>query len=179
MGVGRYSGRRAILMASKKTAVWVTLLTSGLGVALLTFMADKGWEFYQHRNVGPEHVYAALRLEDNKVFVFLRNNSDEPLDFKRATIFLSEPTLVDSQAFAAYPDITKVYTATATSGSANVDVVGKQLVVTLHITQSIAPKGADHFGVALAGLAGPLDLSKATVRAELEDLKGKKYVVTH
>jgi hypothetical protein len=165
-------------MPKSRKAVWITILTSGLGVALLTFVANKAWEVYRHKSVGPEYVDASIRIEDNKVFVFLRNNSDEPLDLQRAKFSLDEPGLVSSQALGAYPDISKLYTATATSGSTNLEVVNKELVVTLHITQAIAPKAADHFGVTLVGLVGPLDLSKARIRAEFEDLKGNKYVAT-
>lgn len=165
-------------MRKSTQKLWITLVTSGLGVALLTFGANKVWELYRHRSIGPEYVDASIRLENDKVFVFLRNNSDEPLDLKRARISLDEPGLVAGPALGAYPDISKIYSATPTSGSANLDVIDKQLVVTLHITQAIAPKDADQFGVALTGLLGPVDLSRARIRAELEDLKGNRYVVT-
>ena len=165
-------------MPKSRKAGWITLLTSGLGIALLTFVANKAWEVYRHRSVGPEYVDASIRLEDNKLFVFLRNNSDEPLDLNRARISVDEPGLVSNLALGAYPDVSKLYTAIATSGSTNLEVVNNRLVVTLQITQAIAPKTADHFGVTLVGLIGPLDLSKAKVRAEFEDLKGNTYVVT-
>jgi len=163
---------------TKKTIVWVTLLTSGLGVAMATFVANKGWELWQHRSVGPKHVDATLRLEDNKLIVFLRNNSDEALDLKRATFSFDDPGLVPGTMLGAYPDVSKVYVATASSGNADLAVVDSRLVVTLQIAQAIAPKQADQFGVTLTGIIGPVDLSKAKVHAEFEDLKGNRYVLT-
>lgn len=164
-------------MPKSKKSIWITLITSGLGIAVLTFAANKAWEVYRHRSIGPQYVDATIRLEENKVFVFLRNNSDEALDLKLAKFSVDEPALVSTQALGAYPEVSKVYTVTATSGSSNIEIVNNELVVTLNITQAIAPKGADHFGIALVGLLGPLDLSKAKIRAEFEDLKGQTYVV--
>jgi hypothetical protein len=164
-------------MPKSKKGQWITLLSGGLGVALLTFLLNKGWETYEHRNVGPRYVDASIRIENDKLFVFLRNNSDEPLDLKRATISVTQGDLVGGGALAAYPDVSKLYTATATSGSANLKIAGDQLIVTVDITQAVAPKADDHFGLELSGLTGPVDLSQAKIRVRLEDLKGNIYRV--
>jgi|SRR6516225_10449931 len=165
-------------MTKSKNAVWLTLLSGGLGVAFFTFVANKAWEMYRHRPVGPAYVESSIRFEGNKLLVFVRNNSDEPLDLKRAEIDIDEPDLVKAQVLGAYPDVSKVYTASASVGSASLDAGDKGLVLTVSIAQAIAPKAADQFGVSLDGLAGPVDLSKVKVRAKLEDLIGNKYTVT-
>jgi hypothetical protein len=164
-------------MAKTKNAVWLTLLSGGLGVAIFTFVANKAWEMYHHHPVGPEYVESSTRFEGSKLLVFVRNNSDEPLDLKRAQIDIDEPDLVKAEVLGAYPDISKVYTAFASVGSASLDAGDKGLVVTVRIAQAIPPKAADQFGVTLDGLAGPVDLSKVKLRAELVDLKGNKYTV--
>jgi hypothetical protein len=165
-------------MARKnKRVVWLTLISSGLGVALFTFVADKGWNAYRYQPVGPAHVATSMRFEGAKLFLFVRNNSDEPLDLVRARIDIDDPELVKADVLGAYPDVSKVYAASATVGSATLDAIDRGLIVKVRITQAIAPKAADHFAVSLDGLAGPVDLSKVKVRAELEDLKGNRYVV--
>jgi hypothetical protein len=165
-------------MRGSRQAIWITLLTSGLGVAALTFVANKAWDAYRHRSVGPRYVDGTIRSEEDKLIVFLRNRSDEPLDLKRATISVDEPGLASEKALGAYPDISKVYTASATSGTAKLAVVNDQLVVTVDIAQAIKPGEADQFGVALTGVLGPVNLGKAKIRADLEDLKGNRYVIT-
>ena len=57
------------------------------------------------------------------------------------------------------------------------DRAGDQLIVTVDITQAVAPKADDHFGLELSGLTGPVDLSQAKIRVRLEDLKGNIYRV--
>jgi hypothetical protein len=166
-------------MTTTKHSPWITLLSSGLVVALFTFVAGKAWEVLRHHSVGPKYVDTAVRFEDHKLFLFVRNNSDEPLDIVRAKIDIDAPELVSSPALGAYPEVTKVYDVSATSGSAKLDVVANHLVVRMKIIQAIAPRGADHFGIALSGLTGPVDLSKATIHAEIDDIKGNVYVVTH
>ena len=162
---------------AKRKIAWLTILSSGIGVAVFTFVANKAWEVYRHHPVGPKYVETSIRFEDNKVFLFVRNNSDEPLDLMRAKIDIDEPALLKTEALGAYPDISKVYDVSATSGTAKLDVTDKGLVLSVRITQAIAPKGADHFGVSVVGLTGPVDLSTAKIHAELEDIKGNKYAV--
>jgi len=48
---------------SSKTKLWVTLITSGLGVAALTFVGDKAWQVLQHRSIGPKYVDATIQVE--------------------------------------------------------------------------------------------------------------------
>ncbi len=162
-------------MKKSKSAIWLALLSSGLVVAIFTFAADKVWQVYQHHPVGPRYVEMSLRREDNQLFVFVRNNSDEPLDLVRAQIDIDDPALAKTSVLGAYPDVSKVYNASISRGSASVAVAEKGLVVKVSVTQAIEPKAADHFGVALSGLAGPLDLSKVALHVELEDIKGNRY----
>jgi hypothetical protein len=163
---------------AKKSTVWLTLVSGGLGVAIFTFVANKAWEVYRHQPVGPAHVQTSMRFEDNKLLLFVRNNSDEPLDLVRARVDIDAPELVNVAALGAYPDVSQVYTASATKGSASIDAAAdKGLVLKIRITQALAPKAADQFGIALNGLAGPVDLSRVKIRAELEDIKGNRYVV--
>lgn len=118
-----------------------------------------------------------MQFDDNRLFLFVRNKSDEPLDLIRAVIDIDEPELLKTETLGAYPDVSKVYDVSVTSGSAELQVVNNRLVIRLKITQAIEPKAADHFGVTLVGLAGPVNLSNIKVSARLEDIKGNIYVV--
>jgi len=164
-------------MAKKKTIQWVAVLSSSLAVAVFTFVANKAWDTYHHHKVGPKYVDTALRFEDKKLLLFVRNNSDDPLDLTQATIDLNAPELVKNTALGAYPDVSKVYDVSASSGSATLEAGSDGLAVKLKITQVIAPKGADQFAVSLVGLTGPIDLSNVKIHAEIKDVKGNTYVV--
>lgn len=162
-------------MANGEKSIWITILSSGLAVAIFTFLANKAWEIYSYHPVGPKYVEASIRFEDGKLFLFVRNNSDEPLDLVRAKIDISEPELVKTDVLGAYPDVSKVYDVKPTAGTATVAMADNSLVLNVRITQAIAPKEADQFGVALVGLGGVIDLSKLKLHAELEDIKGNRY----
>jgi hypothetical protein len=164
-------------MTRTRKVRWPAVLSSGLAVALLTFVANKAWEIYRHHSVGPKYVDTSMRFEDNKLLFFVRNNSDEPLDLTRAKIDIDEPELLKNETLGAYPDVSKVYDVSTTSGSAKVEVVADRLVVNLKIIQAVAPKAADHFGFTLVGLAGPIDLSHVKLHAEIGDIKGNTYIV--
>jgi hypothetical protein len=158
--------------------LWMTLLSSGLGVALFTFTAEKTWEIYRHHDAGPRYVALSMRLEANQLLFFVRNNSDEPLDLTQATIDVDQSGVTRDFFMNVYPDISKIYHVTTTTGSASLRRIGDMLVVTLQITQAIAPKAADQFGVSIAGPVGPIDLSRARIRAELRDIKGQLYSIS-
>jgi hypothetical protein len=160
-----------------KGATWLTVLTSGLAVAIFGFVADKVWQMYSHHSLGPRYVKASLRIEQKTLYVFVRNNSDDPLDLIRATIDIDDPELRESGMLGAYPDVSKIYTVSPTLGEASLEKGANGLVVQLKIIQAIPPKGLDHFGVVLAGLLGPLDLSRAKIKANIEDIKGNSYPV--
>jgi hypothetical protein len=162
---------------TKKGMAWWALISGSLGVAIFTFVANKAWEVYRHHPVGPAYVQTSMRFEDNKLLLFVRNNSDEPLDLVRAQVDIDAPELVKAEALGAYPDISQLYAASATKGSATLEAIDKGLVLKVRITQALAPKAADQFGIALNGLAGPVDLSKVKIRAQLEDIKGNRYTV--
>lgn len=164
-------------MLKRKKIVWLTVLSSGLAVALFTFIANKAWEIYSHHSVGTKYVDTSIRFKDNSLLLFVRNNSDEPLDLIRAKIEINEPELLKYETMGTYPDVSKVYDVSVTSGSAKLEIVDNRLVIRLKITQAIAPKAADHFGITLVGLTGPMNLSNVKIRAELEDIKGHIYEV--
>jgi hypothetical protein len=165
-------------LPNRKRKVWLTVLSSGLAVALFTFIANKTWEIYSHHSVGPKYVDTTIRFEEERLFFFVRNNSDEPLDLIGAKIQIDEPELFKNETLGAYPDVSKVYEVSVTSGSAKLEIVDNRLVMRLKIIQEIAPKAADHFGVTLVGLTGPVNLSNVKIRAELEDIKGNIYLIT-
>ena len=161
---------------AKKTSIWLTLLSGAFGAAIFTFIATKAWEIYQHRPVGPDYVQASIRFEDDKLLLFVRNNSDEPLDLKRAAIAIDDPSLVESTVLGAYPEISKIYTvSTSKGGHTNLEVMDNGLMVTVDISQAIPAKDVDQFAITLNGLAGPVDLSRVKLHASLEDMKGNRY----
>jgi hypothetical protein len=166
-------------MAKKGQTVWIGVVSSGLAVALFSFIANKAWDSYHYHHVGPKYVDAALRFEDNKVLLFIRNNSDDPLDLAVAKIDINDPELLSTQTLGAYPDVSKIYSVSTTSGSGTVETVNNRLVVKLNIAQAIAPKAADQFGVMIVGPVGPLDLSKVKFDVEIQDMKGHSYLVRH
>lgn len=163
--------------APMKPRAWITVLFLSLAVAIVSTMTYKAWEVYGHHPVGPEYVQTSMRFEDGRVLVFVRNNSDEPLDLVRARLEIREPELVSTEVLGAYPDVSKIYDVKPTTGTATIAVSGDSLLLNVSITQAIAPKAVDHFGVALDGLAGPVDLSKVKLHAQLEDIKGNRYTV--
>lgn len=162
----------------KSSTPWLSIVSGGLGVAIFTFAANNVWEAARHRSAGPEFVTASIRFEDNKLLVFVRNESDEALDLVQAQIRIDEPALVRNDVLGAYPDVSKLYSASASVGSVRLETVGNGMVLNAKIAQAIAPKTADQFGFSLDGVAGPVDLSKLKVRAELQDMKGNRYTVT-
>jgi hypothetical protein len=169
---------RRVQLSAKKKAAWIAILSSGIAVAIFTFAANKTWELYKHRKLGPKYVNAALRLEGGKLLLFVRNNSDEPLDLTQAKIEIEDPSLVESTTLGAYPDISKIYGVSTTSGTAKLELAGNRLIVNINITQAIAPGAADQFAVTLVDITGPLDFSKATIHAEVTDIKGHAYTAT-
>ena len=172
-------------MAHKKPngTPWLTLISSGLGVAIFGFVANKAWDGWSHRDTGPATVQTSLRFEDRHLLLLVRNNGDEPLDLVRARIDIDEPALVGQEVLGAYPEVSKVYSASisasgaAALGSINVVAAGGGLVLDARIAQAIAPRAADQFGFALDGVAGPVDLSRLKLRVQLEDIRGQHYTV--
>lgn len=146
-------------------------------MAIFTFVANRAWETYSHHAVGPKYVNAAMRFENGQLLLFVRNNSDDPLDLVSAKIDIDAPELIDIKNLGAYPDVSKLYDVSTSSGSATVQSSSNGLSVQLRIAQAIAPKAADQFGIKLIGLAGPVDLSAAKVHAVMRDIKGNTYVV--
>jgi hypothetical protein len=165
-------------MDASKSKAWVAIVSSGLGVALFTFVANKAWEVLRHHPVSPKYVDTSMRFENNQLFVFVRNNSDDPLDLTEANLNIDEPSLTDVPTMGAYPDVSKLYDVASTRGSAHLQVVDNRLVVKVKILQAINPKAADQFALTLTGLTGPVDLSRAKIQAQLHDIKGHIYIVS-
>jgi hypothetical protein len=178
MGVSVLVQRSVTSMAKKKQTVWLAVLSSGLAVAAFTFVANKAWDTSHHHHLAAKYVDTSLRFEDNKLLLFVRNNSDDSLDLTAAKIDIDDPELLQSP-MGAYPDVSKVYDVSTTAGSAKLETDNDRLVVKLHITQAIPPRAADQFGVQIVGPAGPLDLSNVKFDVEIQDIKGHTYVVRH
>jgi len=164
-------------MAKRKSSVWVTLLTSGVAVAALTFGLNKSWDVFHHRAIGPKYVQTSLRFEDGKILLFVRNNSDDPLDLVDAKIDVDDPDLAKTAALGIYPDISKVYEVKSSAGKGTIAAADNGLSLDVRIAQAIAPKAADQFAIGVVGLAGSVDLSNSRIRAQLRDIKGRTYTV--
>ena len=146
-------------MTNKMKLAWFSaIFSSGIIVAIFTFGADKAWELFRHRSIGPKYVDTSVRFENNKLFVFVRNNSDEPLDLMRVKVNIDDSKLLNSPVMGAYPDVSQLYSVSVDTGSASIEIVNNQFNINLNIVQAISPKESDHFGIRLDGLTGPVDL---------------------
>lgn len=156
--------------------LWIAIVGSGIGAAVVAFGVEKAWEAYQYRSIGPEYVDGTIRVDGGKVLIFVRNNSDEPLDLKRATISLDDPASSE-RSVGIYPEVSQIYTVAAASASTQIIGTGKRITVVINISQSIEPKGVDHFGISMQDALGFVDLSSVAIQADIEDLKGRRYLV--
>lgn len=154
------------------------VLSSGLVVALATFFVDKAWERWQHAEVGPAYVDGSMRFDGDRLLLLVRNRSDEPLDLVGATIEVEESSLSNTGSLGAYPEVSHIYDAKATSGNARVQQSASGIVIMVDIAQAIEPNEVDQFGVQLEGVAGPVDLSRLPIRASLTDVKGNTYRIS-
>jgi hypothetical protein len=160
----------------KRKRLLVVLLTSSLAVAVIGSVLDKFLiPFVSHRAVGPKYVSAAARVDDDAVLIFVRNNSDEPLDLKEAVVEIDGVSPAGDGALGAYPDVSQVYRVVASPGVADLQETPGQVVVKVKIAQAIAPGSADQFSVRLVGSHGPARLGSATVKVNLVDLRGTEY----
>lgn len=165
-------------MKRLRKSTWIALLSSGLGVAIFGFIANTAWEIYRHRSVAPEYVNAVIRFEENTLFLYVRNNSNEPLDLVQAKIEIDDPNLIKFP-LGAYPDVSKIYNVSSSVGDAAMEIIDNKLVVNLRIIQAIEPGKSDNFGIKIQGLLGPINLSKAKVHAELRDIAQHTYIANY
>lgn len=128
---------------------WAKVLFRGLGVAVFTFAATPLWN--SHRSVGPDYVHVALRVEYGALLLFVRNESDEPLDLVRTEISLNQAKN-HSGVLRAYPAPSRLYEVHSALRTelAHED---EKPVVKLRIAQAIEP---DQFGTKSVGDQPPL-----------------------
>lgn len=154
---------------------WMKVLFGGLGVAVFTFLADAVWDRVSHRSAGPDTVHTALRVEDGALYVFVRNDSDEPLDLVRAQLTIRSPK---PDVMGAYPLPSRIYRVVS-EREAQLDQQDDLLLVQLNIAQAINPGEADQFGFSIEDRARPLTPGQGTVQGEITDLKGNVYAVSY
>ena len=156
---------------------WVKLLCGGLGVAAFTFAAPIVWQKISHRSVGPDHVVAALRVEDGVLLLLVRNNSDEPLDLVAADIEIGgvgKP----AEEFGAYPAPSHLYEVDSRSAAELTQRDGR-LFVKLRIAQAIEPGQVDQFGFRIKGPAGALTPAAGSLSGKITDVRGNVYRVKY
>lgn len=154
---------------------WVKILFGGLGVAIFTFLADAMWDRMSHRGLGPETVRATLRVEDGALYVFVRNDSDEPLDLVRAELDIRTP---ENRALAAYPLPSRIYSVVSEADAA-IEQHDDLLSVRLNIAQAIDPGDADQFGFSIESGARPMTPQEGSVSGHIIDLRGNAYEVSY
>ncbi len=159
-------------METSRISKITTILFGGLGVAIFVFVANKIWEAYSFRDLGPKYVTTSMRFERDTLFLFIRNNSDEPLDIIESKIKIAN---LDDKSLGTYPDVSKLYDVSSLN-STELSSSKDTLIIGLRIIQAIDPGKADQFGIKLEGLFGPVDLSKAYIRAELYDTEKNTYI---
>ncbi len=164
-------------MSARKATTWAKVLFAGLGVAVFTFVANTVWERLSHRSVGPDYVHAALRVEDGVLLLYLRNESDEPLDLVLAEIEINQAK-GGGGMLGVYPVPSHIYEVESGS-DAELEQQEGRLVVKLRISQAIEPGDADQFGFKILGPSGPLTPAAGSVKGTITDLQGNKYYVEY
>lgn len=155
---------------------WIKLLFGGLGVAAFSFAAPILWEQLSHRSAGPDHVAAALRIDDGVLLLLVRNGSDEPVDLIEAEIEIKD--VGGGDEFAAYPEPSQIYEVDFASDS-EIRQVGGRLVVKLKIAQAIDPGQVDQFGFRINGPAGLLTPPAGSLTGKITDIEGNEYPLTY
>jgi hypothetical protein len=157
----------------------LTLLGSGLIVAIFTFAAPIVWTVATHRSVGPDYVSAALHVENGTLLLLVRNSSNDPLDLVEADFEIKIPQTGDSaQEFGAYPAPSHLYEIDSTSATRLKQQNG-QLLVTLKIAQAIEAGQVDQFGFKIRSLAGPFVPPVGSLVGTFVDTKGNIYPIKY
>lgn len=154
---------------------WVKVLFGGVGVAAFTFFANTVWERVSHRSVGPDYVNATIRFDQGALLVFVRNESDEPLDLVLVEIEIEQPAN-QGGVFGAYPKPSHLYEVESKS-DAVLTQQGDRLFVKLRVSQAIEPGNADQFGFKIKSASGPLQPYAGSISGKLTDLRGNVYRV--
>jgi hypothetical protein len=156
---------------------WMGVLFGGIGVAAFTFAAPIVWQNVSHRDAGPDHVVASLRVEDGTLFLLVRNNSNEPLDLVEAEIEI-DGVGNPAEEFGAYPAPSHVYEVNAKS-TAQLTQRDGRLSVKLRIAQAIDPGQVDQFGFRINGPAGSLTPAIGSLSGKVMDVRGNVYPVNY
>lgn len=156
---------------------WAKVLFGGLGVAVFTFAANAVWERISHRSIGPDYVRVALRVEEGAILLYVRNESDEPLDLVLAEIEISQPKS-GGEVLGTYLMPSHLYEVESDSG-AELKQLDGGIVVKLRISQAIEPGDADQFGFRIHGGSGPLAPTSGSVKGRITDLRGNIYHVDY
>jgi hypothetical protein len=156
----------------------VTLLGSGLIVAIFTFAAPIVWMAVTHRSVGPKYVDAAFHVENGTLLLLVRNNSNDPLDLVEADLEIKiQQAGDDTGEFGAYP-APHVYEIDSKS-PAQIKQQNGRLLVTLKIAQAIDAGQVDQFGFKITERAGPLTPPIGSLVGKVIDVKGNIYPVNY
>lgn len=156
---------------------WMKLLFGGLGVAAFTFAAPIVWDRLSHRSAGPDHVEAALRIDDGVLFLLVRNASDEPVDLVQAEIEIDR-VRGGGEEFGAYPEPSHLYEVDSASAT-EVSQLDGRLLVKLKIAQAIDPGQVDQFGFRISGPTGPVTPAAGSLTGKVMDMKGNVYPVKY
>jgi hypothetical protein len=158
---------------------WLVTLLGGLSVAIFSFVAPIVWKAVTHRSVGPKYVDATLRVENGTLFLFVRNNSNDPLDLVESDIEIKIQQKGDgAQEFGAYPALSHLYEVDSAS-AAQLKQQNGRLLVTLKIAQAIEAGQVDQFGFKIRGPAGPLTPTVGSLVGKVVDAKGNIYPVKY
>ena len=164
-------------MAESVVQNWVKFLFGGIGVAAFTFAAPIVWERVSHRNLGPDQVETALRIDDGVLYLLVRNNSDDPLDLVEADIQI-EGVADASEGLGAYPEPSHLYQVDSTSAT-QLSQQGGRLFVTMRIAQTIKPRHLDQFGLKISGPSGLLRPAPGSMTGTILDMKGDVYHIKY
>jgi len=157
----------------------VTLLGAPIALAVFSFAAPIAWNALTHRSVGPKYVNATVRVENGQLLLFVRNNSDDPLDLVGADIAIKIQQAGEAaQEFGAYPVVSHLYEVDSPS-AAQLKQQNGQLLVTLKITQAIEARQADQFGFKITDRAGPFTPPIGSLVGKIVDTKGNSYPIKY
>lgn len=162
-------------MSGKASGGWLKVLFGGAGVALLAFAAPLLWDRISFKELRPDYVQTSLRREGDKIIIFVRNLSDEPLDLIKARIVISGAESPTNSRLGTYPEET-LYIIDPTTGKATVERDEGTLVVSIAFGQAIAPGEPDQFSFKLSR-PGTIHLEHALISGELFDIRGNAYPI--
>jgi len=157
---------------------WSTLIFSGIGVAVFGFLSNIAWEIYSHRDVGSKYVDISIRIDSEKILLFARNNSDDPLDLKKIKVKIQSDSFM-KKTLGAYPDISHIYKISSSVGKSKFNINNMEMIIDLDIIQVIEPKGFDHFGISINDSMESLTLENSKISVEMLDILNNSYFANY